>query len=133
MAYVNPYTRPMGAWWRRNPYYGRYMVRELTCVFVTAYAVVLLVGLVRLAQGRAAYEAWRASLDTPAAVAFHAVTLVFMAYHAATWIAVMPKSMPPLRLGDVRIGDRAVIAAAAVASLALSGSLFLAVRGAGSP
>jgi fumarate reductase subunit C len=133
MAYLNPFERPMGAWWRRNRYYGWYMLRELTCVFVTAYAVVLLVGLVRLAQGRDAYEAWRASLATPAALAFHAVTLLFMAYHAVTWIQVMPKSMPLLRVGDVRIGDRAVIAAAAAASIALSGALFLAVRGAGSP
>jgi len=133
MAYFNTYRRPMGAWWRRNPHYGWYMLRELTCVFVSAYGLVLLVGLVRLAQGRAAYEAWRASLDTPAAVAFHAVTLVLMAYHAVTWIAVMPKSLPLLRVGDLRIGDRAVIAAAAMASLALSAALFLAVRGAASP
>jgi fumarate reductase subunit C len=128
VAYLNPYVRPMRGWWRRNPYYRWYMLRELTCVFVTAYAVVLLVGLARLAQGRAAYEAWRAGLDTPLALAFHAIALVLIGYHAVTWIAVMPKSMPLLRVGSVRIRDRAVIAAATVASIVLSLALLLAVR-----
>ena len=128
MAYLNPYVRPMGAWWRRNPYYGWYLLRELTCVFVTAYAVVLLVGLVRLAEGPAAYAAWRASLETPAALAFHVVTLLFMAYHAVTWIQVMPKSMPLLRVGEWRIGDRSVVVAAAVASVVLSLALLFWVR-----
>jgi fumarate reductase subunit C len=130
MPYLNAYVRPMGAWWRRNPYYGWYMLRELTCVFVVAYAVVLLVGLARLAQGRAAYEAWRASLDAPAALALHAVALALIAYHAVTWIAVMPKSMPLLRIGEMRIADRAIVAAAAIASVGLSLALLLAVRAA---
>ena len=130
MAYLNPYVRPMRGWWWRNPYYRWYMLREMTCVFVTAYAVVLLVGLVRLARGRDAYEAWRASLDTPLALAFHAVTLLLVAYHAATWIAVMPKSMPLLRVGGTRIPDRAIVALAAVASIVLSLALFLALRAA---
>ena len=103
--YLNPYARSMRGWWWRHPYYRWYMLRELTCVFVAAYAVVLLVGLARLAQGRAAYDAWRASLDTPLALAFHAVALVLIAYHAWTWFAVMPKSMPLLRIHGRRVPD----------------------------
>jgi len=130
MAYVNPYVRPMRGWWRRNRFYAWYMLRELTCVFLTAYAVVLLVGLARPAQGRAAYEAWRASLDSPLALGFHAAALVLIAYHAWTWFAVMPKSMPILRLGGRRVPDAAVVAAAAIASAAASVALFVAVRSA---
>jgi fumarate reductase subunit C len=130
MAYVNPYARSMRGWWRRNPYYRRYMLRELTCVLVASYAIVLLIGLVRLTQGRAAYEAWRASLDTPWSLAFHAVALVAFAWHAWTWFAVMPKSMPLLRVGRTRIADRAVVAAACAASILLSLALFFALRAA---
>ena len=53
-----PYVRPMDGWWKRNPFFIRYMAREVTAVFVAAYAVVLLVGLVRLAQGEAAFNGW---------------------------------------------------------------------------
>ena len=41
----------MQGWWRRDPFFVRYMVREATAVAVLVYAVVLTVGAVRLAQG----------------------------------------------------------------------------------
>jgi len=31
-----PYVRPMTGWWRRNPYFMRYMLREGTAVVVAA-------------------------------------------------------------------------------------------------
>ncbi len=111
------YMRPMGAWWRRNAFYRSYMVREASALFVTLYAVVLLAGLVRLAQGPAAYDAWRASLATPASIVFHVIVLLFVAYHAWTWIAVMPKTMPFVRIAGRRIGDRTIVALGAAASI----------------
>ena len=54
MAEVKTYVRPMGGWWRRNPYFVRYMIREGSSVFLAIYAVILLVGLWRLTQGAAA-------------------------------------------------------------------------------
>ena len=35
---MKTYTRPMSGWWRRNPYYRWYMLRELSCLFITLYA-----------------------------------------------------------------------------------------------
>lgn len=125
---ANPtYVRPMGAWWRRNAFYRSYMVREASAFFVTLYAVVLLIGLARLAQGAAAYDAWRASLATPASVAFHVVVLFFVAYHAWTWIAVMPKTMPFVRIGGRRVGDRTIVALGATASIAAQLALLAVV------
>lgn len=37
-----PYVRSMDGWWRRDPFFVRYMAREATAVLVVAYAVVLL-------------------------------------------------------------------------------------------
>ena len=65
MSARKPYVRPMEGWWRRNPYYVRYMIMELTSVIVAIYAVILLVGVWRLSQGHAPYEAWLASLRQP--------------------------------------------------------------------
>jgi len=31
-----PYLRPMGAWWRRDPFFMRYMLRESTALAVAA-------------------------------------------------------------------------------------------------
>jgi fumarate reductase subunit C len=52
----------MRGWWRRNPFFIRYMVREATAVAVAAYAIVLTTGVVRLAQGEAAWNGWLEAL-----------------------------------------------------------------------
>ena len=58
-----PYVRPMQGWWRRDPFFVRYMVREATALSSSlVYAIVLLVGVVRLAQGEAAWNGWLAAL-----------------------------------------------------------------------
>jgi len=124
MGEMRTYIRPMSGWWRRNPFYGRYMVREVSSLFVTIYALILLTGLWRLAQGEAAYDAWRAALASPWSLAFHALTLVFFVYHAYTWFEVMPKTMPFLRIGGSRVSDRGIVAAGATAAVVLSLLLF---------
>ena len=113
----------MRGWWRRNAWYRAYMVREASALFVAIYALELLIGLARLAEGNAAYDAWRAALSTPWAIAFHVVALAFFVYHAWTWFAVMPKTLPFVRIAGRRVGDRAIVgagvAAAACATIAL--------------
>ncbi len=61
---VKTYTRPVtGGWWKENPFFIRvHGCARLTAVFVFLYALVLLLGLFRLALGEDAYDAWRAAL-----------------------------------------------------------------------
>ena len=112
MAMRHPYVRPMAGWWRRNPFFVRYMAREATAVFVAAYALVLLAGLVRLAQGREAFEAWLDALRSPWSIAFHALLVLAFVYHTWSWFRIMPKTLPPLG-----ISPRAITAAGLAASL----------------
>ena len=41
MSARRPYVRPVQGWWRRNPYYVKYMAMELTSVIVGIYGVLL--------------------------------------------------------------------------------------------
>ena len=90
---------------------------------VLAYAVVLTVGVVRLAQGEAAWNGWLGALRTPASLLLHLVLLLAMLIHAKSWFEIMPKTMPPLIVGGRRIAastiTRAGWAAAVLASLVL--------------
>lgn len=113
---VKTYRRPMGRWWTRNPVYRRYMAREVSSFFLFGYALTLLYGLWRLSQGPVAYEAWRAWLSSPVAIAWHLVVLVFAVIHATTWFEVAPKTMPKTGLPEQAI-TRGGFAAAALASL----------------
>ena len=120
-----PYVRPMRGWWRRDPFFLRYMVREATAVAVAIYALILSVGLLRLAQGEAAWNGWLAALRTPGSLLLHAVLLIAMLVHAKSWFEIMPKTMPIIRVGGRRLAagtiTRAGWAAALLASMALLG------------
>ena len=115
---MKTYTRPMGAWWTRNPYYLWYMLREVSCVFITVYALILLVGLFRLSQGKAPYERWLEGLASPFSLLFHALALVLVLYHSWTWFKVMPKTLPFVRIGAWRVPDRAIVVTGVCAAVA---------------
>lgn len=117
------FVRPMQGWWRRDPFFVRYMVREATAVCVLAYAIILAVGIVRMAQGEAAWTGWLDALRSPWSIALHLVLLASMAVHAHSWFEIMPKTMPTMYVGGRRVAQETITrigwAAAVVASLAL--------------
>jgi succinate dehydrogenase subunit C len=117
MPAIRTYTRPMGAWWRRNPFYGWYMLRELTSLVIVAYALYLLCGIYHLAHGAASWERWRASLSSPISIVLHVALFLVMVYHAWTWFKVMPKTMPFIRVGGKRVGDDAIVGSGVVAGV----------------
>jgi len=129
MSARKPYIRPMDGWWRRNPFFTRYMVREASAVFLAIYAVILLAGVFRLSQGAAAYEAWLAALTSPLAIVFHGVALLTVCYHAYTWWKVMPKTLPMLHVGGRRIPEIALSAVGWAATLGVSVVVYALVRG----
>ena len=128
MSARKPYVRSMDGWWRRNPYFMRYMVREASAVFLAVYAVILLVGLFRLSQGQAAYDAWLAALTSPLSMVFHWIALLTVCYHSYTWWKVMPKTLPMLHVGGRRVPEITLSAVGWVAWLAASLIVYALVR-----
>jgi fumarate reductase subunit C len=118
----------MDGWWRRDPFFIRYMAREATAVFVVAYAAILLVSIVRLSQGEASYGAWMAALASGAMLAAYAILVAVFAYHTYTWFAIMPKTMPPIVIAGKRLAPGVITASGIAVSIAVSVALFAAVR-----
>jgi fumarate reductase subunit C len=118
-----PYVRPMQGWWKRDPFFMRYMLREVTALAVFVYAVVLTVGVVRLAQGEAAWNGWLAALRSPWSLLLHALLLVSFVVHAQSWFEIMPKTMAPIVVGGGRVRAATITrsgwTAAAVCTVAL--------------
>ena len=123
-----PYVRSMRGWWRRDRFFVRYMVREVTALFVAAYAFVLLIGMVRLSQGEAAYNAWLDALRTPWSIAGHVVLLIALGYHTWSWFAIMPKTMPMVFVGGKRVGPE-TITRTGMAVAGLTAIVFLLLLG----
>ena len=123
MSNRRPYVRSMDGWWKRDAYYVRYMAREVTSLFVAAYAVVLLVGLVRLGQGEAAFDGFLKYLQNWWMLVFHLIVLAVFCYHTWSWFKIMPKTMPIMFVGGKRVQPGTItgtgLAAAVVACLAV--------------
>ena len=121
MSARRPYLRPMNGWWRRDPFFVRYMVREATALIVALYAVILLAGTLCLARGEAAWNVWLALLRTPVSLLLHLLMLVAMIYHAYSWFEIMPKTLPVLFFGGRRVAGTTItrigLLAAALAAL----------------
>ena len=128
MARIKTYVRPMQGWWRKNPYFVRYMIREGSSVFLAIYTVILLVGLYRLTQGEAAWDAWRAALMSPGSLLFHWLALLTVGYHAYTWWLVAPKTAPDLRIAGRPLPELAVTAGGCLATLGTSVLVYVIVR-----
>lgn len=107
-----PYVRAVSpiSWWLAQPRYIRYMAREVSCVLIGAYTGVVLVGLLRLSEGAAAWAGFLEALQSPVSIAFHLLALAFALYHTTTWFNVTPKAMP-LQFGDWQVPGGIIIAA----------------------
>ncbi|NQU56973.1 MAG: fumarate reductase subunit C [Rhodospirillales bacterium] len=105
-----PYIRPAftTSWWLAQPRYIRYMAREVSCFLIGAYTGVVVVGLLRLSQGEAAWSGFLEALQTPLSIAFHLLALAFALYHTTTWFNVTPKAMP-LQFGETQVPGAIII------------------------
>ena len=128
MAKVKSYIRPMSGWWHKNPYYVRYMIRESSSVFLGIYALILLVGLLRLTQGQAAYDAWREAMVSPGSIVFHCLALLTVGYHAYTWWKVAPKTAPDLHVAGRPLPQFAITAGGWLATIGASILIYIIVR-----
>lgn len=127
MSARRPYVRPMAGWWRRDPWFVEYMLHEATALAVAAYALILLIGLFRLAQGEVAWMQWLAFLGSPLSLALHGVLLLAFAYHAWTWFRIMPRTLPPIRFRGARVAATSITRIGLAAALVASALLYVMV------
>jgi len=125
MSARNSYRRPMKGWYRKNPRFIRYMLRELTAVFLAAYALMLLAGVIALSRGPESWAVFLGFLLSPFSVVLHLLILIAAVYHSCTWFAVSPKAMPPVVLGKKRVPDQVIIGTQFVVFITVSVALVL--------
>jgi fumarate reductase subunit C len=78
-----------------------------------------LAGVVALARGRTAYDAWWTVATHPLAILLNLILLVFAVYHTWTWFSVLPKTTP-----DIDVEPKLLIAAGIGAAVVLCAALF---------
>lgn len=115
---VKTHVRSMQGWSARSPFYRWYLLREATCVAVGYFALLGLCALERLGAGPAAWSHFLQRLAQPGWIVWHAALFALMLYHAWTWFAVLPKTIPFVFIGNTRVPDAWLVRAGWLASLA---------------
>jgi len=80
-------------WWLEKPSYVLFILRELSSVFVAWTVVFLLLAVRAVGEGDGAYRDFLDWAATPWVVVLNLVTLVFVLYHAVTWINLTPSAV----------------------------------------
>lgn len=118
-----PYIRPMTRWYLRDPFFIEYMAHEGTAVFVWLFAFELLAGLVCLALGEAAWNGFLAWLGWLPAQLANGLVLLMLLYHGITWFLILPRTIPPVRVGHARLPGQVLSGAGMLAMVAASAAL----------
>ena len=121
-------TRVSPYWWLSQWSYTKFMLRELSSVFVAYFIVITLMQVHALGQGGAEYTAFQEFMTHPLVVLLNGVALVFLLLHTITWFHLTPRVIV-LRLGGKRIPDLLMIAPSYVAWLVISGVIAWFVLG----
>jgi fumarate reductase subunit C len=103
--------RPMSlTWWLQKPSYTRFMIRDVTSIFIAGYCVFLIVLMYRAGQSENSFRAFFESLKSPLSIVLHLIALGFAVYHSITFFNLTPRVMVAFR-GDEKVPE-AVIAGA---------------------
>ncbi len=101
------YIRPMPkTWWLQRKGWRWFIVRELTSVFVAAYALFLLC-MAMQAGTKEDFSVFWDSLQTTGSILFHVAVFLMVTFHTITWFAAAPKALRIYR-GEERVPEAIV-------------------------
>ncbi|MGJ4940394.1 fumarate reductase subunit C [Bradyrhizobium sp. HKCCYLS1011] len=127
MSERRPYLRPQPRDWWAHPPYRAYTIRELCGVALALYAAVLLAGLICLARGPEAYEAFRRFLASPVSLVLHLALLAAALWHMWTWFQILPKTLPKLVWRGKLVRQQLITTVATVLAAGCSAVLVLLI------
>ncbi len=91
-------------WWLGQWRYLKFILRELSSVFVALFVVLTLFQLRALRNGPEAYARFEHRLQSPAVIALNVISFFFVLFHTITWFNLAPKAMA-IRLRGKRLPD----------------------------
>jgi fumarate reductase subunit C len=113
-------------WWLGEWHYLKFILRELSSVFVAVFVIETLMLISALRSGPDAYAAFLQTMRNPLMVVLNIVSFFFVVFHTITWFNLAP-SATPVRLGGKRVPDVMIAAPAYVAWFIISAFICWAV------
>lgn len=107
-----PFVREVSRtrWYFQHPRYLRYMSREVTCIFIGAFALLMVCTLDRLSQGQAAFDSFIAAITGPWSALGLLIVLAFAVHNSTSWFNVTPKALP-VQIGEDFVAGKYIVGA----------------------
>jgi fumarate reductase subunit C len=125
------YRKPVSTyWWTAQWSHFKFILRELTSVFVAYFVILTLLLLHSLADGPESYAAFLDWLKTPVAILINLIAFGFVLFHTITWFNLTPRAMT-VRLGGQRLPDWMVALPNYIAWIVISAIVAWVILGGG--
>ena len=106
-------------WWMGEWHYLKFILRELSSVFVAVCVIETLMLIRALGDGPEAYSHFLECMRNPLVLLLNVISFLFVIFHTITWFNLAPSAMP-VRLGGKRVPDVLVAAPSYVAWIVVS-------------
>jgi fumarate reductase subunit C len=106
-------------WWMGEWHYLRFILRELSSVFVAVVVFETLLLIRALGRGPQAYAHFLQVMQNPLVLALNIISFFFVLFHTITWFNLAPSAMP-VRMGGKRVPDALIAAPSYMAWIVIS-------------
>jgi fumarate reductase subunit C len=106
-------------WWLGQPHYLKFILRELSSVFVAFFVAITLLQLRALRAGPEAYARFEHRMQSPLFVVLCVISLFFVVFHSITWFNLTPRAVA-VRVRGRKLSDFMVAAPNYVVWMAVS-------------
>jgi fumarate reductase subunit C len=89
-------------WWLGRWPYLKFILREISSVFVAWFVIELMLQINALTAGPEAWLEMQDFFTNPVVIVLNVISLFFVCFHAVTWFNLAPKAMA-VRLGGKRV------------------------------
>ena len=89
-------------WWLQRWEYLRFVLREISSVFVAWFVLLTIVQLYAVSRGSDAYSEFLDFLKNPFVIAFNVLSFLFVVFHSITWFNLSARAM------SIRVGGKKV-------------------------
>ena len=89
-------------WWLQRWEYFRFVLREISSVFVAIFVVEMLAQIYALSLGPEAYADFESLLKNPIVIAINVISFCFVVFHSITWFNLSARAMS-IRVGGKKI------------------------------
>ena len=80
-------------WWLQRWEYLRFVLREVSSVFIAFFLVTLLVQIYAISRGSEAFDHFQNWLRNPFVIALDVISFLFVVFHSITWFGLAARAM----------------------------------------